>query len=106
MERDGGELAAWRSRFESYLVRDDRVLFVAEVEGEFAGYGRMERLDPEPVGDVPAAPAGWYLVGVVVPTRWRRLGVGTELTRARLAWAWDRTDEVWYFVNARNQASI
>jgi glyoxylase-like metal-dependent hydrolase (beta-lactamase superfamily II) len=106
MERDGGGLAAWRSRFESYLVRDDRVLFVAEVDGEFAGYGRLERLEPAPVGDMPPAPAGWYLVGVLVRPRWRRLGVGTELTRARLAWAWDWTDEVWYFANARNQASI
>ncbi|HYJ68723.1 MAG TPA: GNAT family N-acetyltransferase [Nocardioidaceae bacterium] len=106
MERDGGDLAAWRSRFESYLVGDDRALFVAEVDGEFAGYGRLERLEPEAEGDTPAAPPGWYLVGVVVPPRWQRRGVGTALTRARLTWAWERADEVWYFVNARNRASI
>jgi glyoxylase-like metal-dependent hydrolase (beta-lactamase superfamily II) len=106
LERDGGDLAALRSRFERYLIADDRALFVAELEGEFAGYGRLERLVPESVGDAPAAPAGWYLVGVVVPARWRRRGVGTALTQARLAWAWGRTDEVWYFVNARNRASI
>lgn len=34
------------------------------------------------------------------------MGVGTALTRARLAWIRRHDDEAWYFANARNLASI
>jgi ribosomal protein S18 acetylase RimI-like enzyme len=102
VERDGGPAERWRSRFLTCLSGADRALFVARVDGDFAGYGRLEWLAPDDGG----APPGWYLVGVIVRTPWRRRGVATALTQARLDWAWQRTHEVWYFVNAGNRASL
>jgi aminoglycoside 6'-N-acetyltransferase I len=42
----------------------------------------------------------------MVDSRWRRRGLGDALTVARLGWVQQRANEVWYFANARNQASI
>jgi GNAT superfamily N-acetyltransferase len=81
-------------------------LLVADVGGELAAFARAGRW--EPPGDSPdgTAPAGWYLFGVVVRDRWRRLGIGIELTRQRLAWIGDRAEAAYYFANARNVTSI
>ncbi len=51
-------------------------------------------------------PSGWYLLGVIVRDRWRRHGLGRELTKKRVEWIGERADEAWYFSNARNQTSI
>ena len=37
---------------------------------------------------------------------WRRRGIATELTRARLRWAFARTDKVFYVTGADNVASL
>ena len=55
-----------------------------------------------PVG----CPTGWYLAGVIVAMTARRRGVGRSLTQRRLAWIQARASEAFYFVNARNLASI
>src|SRR5581483_7229910 len=52
------------------------------------------------------APAGYYLTGVLVAPAHRRLGVGEQLTRARMGWAAERAEEMWYFTNAGNRASL
>lgn len=105
VQRDGGERGSWLSRFETYLESDGCALFVAEVSGEVVAYGRLERLDPDGDGSAQA-PAGWYLAGIVVDPRWRRRGIAAALTEARLDWAWRHTDEVWYFANERNRATL
>ena len=56
-------------------------------------------------GDGPALP-GHYLGGVTVRPDFRRRGIATELTGARLQWIWERAHRAWYVVNARNQASL
>ncbi|SEJ18447.1 FR47-like protein [Arthrobacter sp. yr096] len=53
-----------------------------------------------------AAPAGHYLAGITVLPAFRRRGLASELTEARLQWIWERADDAWYVVNARNQASL
>lgn len=52
------------------------------------------------------APPGHYLGGITVDPGWRRRGVGTALTGARLRWISARADEAFYVVNVRNRASI
>ncbi|PRZ07026.1 ribosomal protein S18 acetylase RimI-like enzyme [Isoptericola sp. CG 20/1183] len=52
------------------------------------------------------APAGHYLGGVTVHPAWRRCGVATALTEARMGWIAGRAARAFYVVNARNTASI
>jgi aminoglycoside 6'-N-acetyltransferase I len=82
-----------------------RALFVAEIAGEIAGYGRAVHVD-DTGSEGKAAPTGWYLLGLVVGLHWRRRGYGEALTRVRLQWISERADTCWCFVHADNPASI
>jgi ribosomal protein S18 acetylase RimI-like enzyme len=99
-------VAVARPRFERDIEEAERCLFVATVDGAFAGYGRVARFDPPEDAPANVAPAGLYLLGAVVARRFRRRGVGRALTRARTAWALEHADAVWYFANARSQATL
>jgi ribosomal protein S18 acetylase RimI-like enzyme len=75
-------------------------LRVAEVDRAVIAYGAVDWLR---LGTIPE---GWYLGGVIVTPAMRRRGIGDRLTRERLAWIGGRASRAWYFVNARNRASI
>jgi GNAT superfamily N-acetyltransferase len=105
-ERDSVPLADARAHCERDVAGADRLLLVASVGGELAGFARAARWQRPPRGPDNIAPAGWYLLGVVVRDQWRRHGIALELTRRRLAWIAERADEAYYFSNARNRASI
>lgn len=106
-ERDSVPLSDARNHCERDLAGTDRLLLVASAGGELAGFARAARWQ-RPKGKLPenVAPSGWYLLGVIVRDRFRRHGIGLELTRRRLAWISERADEAYFFSNARNQASI
>ena len=70
------------------------------------GYGRVRRFAPESGAQADIAPAGYYLMGMVVHPDHRRRGVGTALTQARIDWISRHADSAWYFANTRNTASI
>ena len=61
---------------------------------------------PERAGPDSSAPAGWYLLGVIVHPDFRRRGVGLALTRSRLEWIAGHSDRAYYFANVRNLVSI
>ena len=77
---------------------------VAEHEGQVHGYGSATFLESARQDDTD--PSGWYLTGVVVTPASRRHGLGAQLTSARLEALARVADTAWYFVNAKNQASI
>ena len=79
-----------------------RLVLVAEVNGEIVGWGKTHRYS----ATSGSAPAGHYLGGVNVLPEFRRRGIGSALTRARLSWIWDRARDAWFVTNARNTASI
>jgi ribosomal protein S18 acetylase RimI-like enzyme len=106
MARQAGSPGRRRARLRHCVQSEADGLFVAEVEGRVAGFGRVQLLTPPPEAPPSGTPLGWYLIGVMVDSRWRRRGLGDALTRARLGWVQPRAKEVWYFANARNQASI
>lgn len=54
----------------------------------------------------PGTPPGYYLSGVLVEPVWRRRGIATGLTRARLCWVFARTDEAFYVAGSNNAASL
>ena len=100
-----GEETVWRQTL-TRTVRDGqrRALFVAEACGQVVGYGRVvcAQADPAVQG---AAPSGWYLLGLVVEQAWRRRGIGEALTRTRMAWVSERSDQLYYFTGHGNLAS-
>jgi aminoglycoside 6'-N-acetyltransferase I len=81
-----------------------RQMFVAKVNGQVVGYGRIIELAAGEAG--PETPAGCYLSGVLVDPAWRGRGIATALTRARLRWAFAHTDTVFYVAGADNPASL
>lgn len=103
--RNGTDIDRSLEGFRRDLDRADRLLLVAEVDGEIVGYGRAGVFPPQ--GDtVSTVPRGWYLLGVVVALAWRRRGIGEALTVARLEQIAARAEVVRYFASARNPVSL
>ena len=93
-------------QFASDITDDSRQMFVAvKVNGLVIAYGRvMESAAGRETA--PGTPAGYYLSGVLVAPAWRRRGIATALTRARLRWVFARADEAFYVAGADNIASL
>jgi aminoglycoside 6'-N-acetyltransferase I len=91
-------------QFASDVTGDSRQMFVAKANVQVVGYGRVAELAAGEAA--PGTPAGCYLSGVLVEPAWRRRGIATALTRARLRWVFDRTDEAFYVTGADNIASL
>jgi ribosomal protein S18 acetylase RimI-like enzyme len=100
------DVSIWRTSLLEDVESPQRLLVVAECTDEVIGYGRVLRFVPEPDAPTDIAPAGYYLMGMVVHPDHRQRGVGTALTRARIDWISKRADAAWYFANAHNAASI
>lgn len=103
-EREGEDPETWSERQSRRIADPDHRLFVAEVDGQVVGYGWVSHQRPEGEGGRDA-PDGWYLSGVVVAPELRRRGIGMALTKARVAWVFERADQVHYVVSAANLAS-
>jgi ribosomal protein S18 acetylase RimI-like enzyme len=103
LERDPAE---WRDVLRDDLTASEQHLSVAEAGGVVVGYGRAMLFLPAADGPADSAPPGYYLTGMFVRPDHRRMGVGTALTQARLAWISLHEDKAWYFANAGNLGSI
>ena len=91
-------------QFASDITDNRRQMFIAKANGHVVAYGRVIELAADEAGR--GTPAGCYLSGVLVDPAWRRRGIATELTRARLRWAFAHTDKVFYVTGADNIASL
>jgi aminoglycoside 6'-N-acetyltransferase I len=98
---DPGDLG---EQFASDITGDSRQMFVAKANGHVIAYGRVAELAAGEAA--PGTPAGCYLSGVLVDPAWRRRGVATALTRARMRWVFARTDQALYVAGAGNIASL
>ncbi len=107
--REGGdpatEAAALRRALASEGMGNSRILLVAECEGAVVGFGKAQYRDADSPRE-GGLPEGWYLTGVVVDPAFRRRGIGTRLTEARLRWIAERATAAYYFANAGNRVSI
>jgi ribosomal protein S18 acetylase RimI-like enzyme len=110
---DERPLARHRERLARDLAEPDRVLsLVATLAGatacaarEVVASGRLAWHQPAPDAPPDIAPAGWYLIGLIVAPEHRGAGIGLALTDARIRWALERAPEVWYFTGTANTAS-
>jgi ribosomal protein S18 acetylase RimI-like enzyme len=102
--RTGGPVEKRRAMLVEDLQRVDRYVAVACAESEVVGYGGVFR--HEFTSEHPAAPAGYYLVGLIVAPAWRRYGIGELLTLERMRWTAERADEIYYFANVGNGATL
>lgn len=91
------------------------LLWVAMWQDELLGFAKLRHFQwptdtssDTPPADLPnLAPTGWYLDGVMVAQRYRRLGVGKALTQARLNWLRSQACKTVYcWVEAQNLACI
>ncbi|WP_460462733.1 GNAT family N-acetyltransferase [Arthrobacter pigmenti] len=102
VEKISGRPVVDRSVFEEAIGDKNRLVVVAATQDEVIGWAKTHHFG-EPGH---RAPAGHYLGGVTVVPEFRRTGVGSMLTEARLDWIWSRSSEAWYTVNAKNLVSI
>ena len=109
-EREGGiareHAEGFRRELEYGRTQGKAMVFVAELDGQVIGFGRVQYREGEATMPEGGLPGGWYLTGTVVDSRFRRRGIGTRLTAARMRWIAERGSAVYYFANARNRVSI
>jgi len=91
-------------QFAADISGERRQMFVAKANGRVVAYGRVLELAADEAAE--GTPAGYYLSGVLVEPAWRGRSIATALTRARLRWAFARTDRVFYVTGADNAASL
>ena len=100
--RTWAERGVHRTRTES----EQYALFVGERADEVVAYGLAAHFAPPAGSPSHAAPAGLYLLGLVVHPDARRLRIGTQLVGARLDWIAARHPTAWYFADDDNLATI
>ena len=108
--RQGGSVETHLAQQEKALremrEKGSSLVLVAGLHERKAGYAKTGWFEPPPGAPPNAAPAGWYLGGVIVDPEFRRRGIGSLLTRSRLDWIAERSSRAYYIASALNQASI
>jgi ribosomal protein S18 acetylase RimI-like enzyme len=103
----GGDVEEWRRLFANALHDDERHFVVALLDERVIGFGHTKLVERDAGSDDEGAPPpGWYLSGVTVDPDYRRLGVGTALTRVRLDRLRSMTDVVYYAAEPENVATL
>ncbi|MGV8120724.1 MAG: GNAT family N-acetyltransferase [Candidatus Xenobiia bacterium LiM19] len=107
-ERSGGDLSRISDKLAMEISEESggSFLLVAETAGVVVGLGRVRFFSSSMLTEGRNAPEGWYLMGVIVSSGFRRIGVASELTERRLQWIAERADEAYYFANAMNRPTI
>jgi len=109
-EVEGGNPEEHLKAFNKGLSKEDmtneHLLLVAEIDDRVIGYGRASYFTIPENPPANIVPEGWYLMGVVVFPDFRRMGIGTELTGARLNWIKARASQAFYFTKIDHRASI
>jgi len=108
--REGGSMTEHLRRLATSVERNAAtgrgIILVGAVGGNPVGLAKVHYFTPPEHSPGNVAPEGWYLSGVIVTPADRRRGIGRRLTAARLDWIAERDTCAYYFVNARNLASI
>ena len=103
-----GELISSLERTFERAERDEIAfqMFVAVDDYTVVGYGKCQWLAASTIDGAHGLPDGWYLMGMIVDSNYRRQGIGRRLCEARVRWIKQQADEAFYYVNALNEVSI
>jgi len=94
---------AYQKTKKKFPLTENEIVFVAELEGKVVGFSQCRYFGPKKKLEVPP---GWYLMGIIVDSKYQRMGIGEKLTITRLAFLKNKTNCVFYFASARNRSSI
>lgn len=81
-------------------------MFVALDGCVVVGYGRCQWMAMSEIEGAYNLPDGWYLMGMIVDSGYRRQGIGRRLCEARIRWIKQQSSNAYYYVNALNEVSI
>jgi ribosomal protein S18 acetylase RimI-like enzyme len=110
-ERDGGEpdqiIELVKKELSDLEKHEESAMFVAIMEDQVIGYGRVTLYDSGKTQARHLSPDGWYFMGMIIDQNHRRMGIGTHLSEHRIEWLKNKgAKEVFSFVNADNKASL
>ena len=107
-EEDAEKADARLRKLQGYLAlleTEKTYAVIAEDGPDLVGWSIARHLVPD-AEVIDAAPAGWYLMGVLVKETHRKQGLGHTLTIQRLDWLSGRAQEIYYFTTEDNAASL
>jgi len=104
----GSQSAGQAAVLAGELESPDRWLWVAVAHSDTADHARPVAYARLRLADIDTEPPiGYYLSGVVVDPGHRGHGIGGQLIRARMDFAWSAgAPALYYFANSRNGTSI
>lgn len=102
---ESGEVKYWQERFETDLANPRRTFLVASFNDEVVGYGHTVHHD-RLVTNEESAPSGFFLSGLLVAPEFRRSGIGSKLTGARIDLLRASADRIYYYADPENEATI
>jgi ribosomal protein S18 acetylase RimI-like enzyme len=103
---DSGDVELWHERFASDLHNPTRRFLVADIGGTVVGYGHTVRHERSADAQRDSSPSGYFLAGLLVAPEYRRDGIGSRLTSARLEALSVETKTVFYLAEPENDATI
>jgi len=109
--------ALWQNRIAAKNQSQNQIYIASLVNNldhteKIVGFSNVEYVDlnektDEETGELFTAPSGWYLLGLTVHSDYRRLGIATQLTQARIEWAQKHgADSIRYYTNPYNLTSM
>jgi ribosomal protein S18 acetylase RimI-like enzyme len=102
---ESGEVKYWQERFETDLANPRRRFLVATFNEEIVGYGHTVHHD-RVVTDEESGPSGFFLSGLLVSPEFRRSGIGSKLTGARIDLLRPDADLIYYYADPENEETI
>ena len=102
---DSARLAELRSFIKLQEENRAFVLLAINPKKEIVGWALSLLIISSGKKDTDRSDDGWYLMGVMVHPKYRRQGIGEQLTRRRIKWLESRARKVRYFTQADNKVS-
>lgn len=102
---ESSDVKYWQDRFEIDLANPRRKFLVATFNEEVVGYGHTVHHDRATTNE-ESAPSGYFLSGLLVSPEFRRSGIGSSLTGARIDLLRPDAERIYYYADPENVETI